>query len=117
VWRKLVFNAPEMTGRRKQLRNNATVVEKLLWSKLRNSQLGVKFTRQYSVENYVVDFYCPKKKLAIELDGESHAKKKEYDAYRTRTLEAYGVKEIRFWNGEVKNEAEEVVRKISQSLC
>ena len=112
MWRKLIFNAPRMVGRRKSLRNNATEPVKVLWEKLRKSQLGVKFIRQYSIENYVVDFYCPTLKLAIELDGQSHAHKQEYDKYRTKLLNAYGIKEIRFWNYQVVNNIESVLTKI-----
>ncbi|MBI2008585.1 endonuclease domain-containing protein [Candidatus Amesbacteria bacterium] len=101
-----------MVSRRKQLRNRATEAEKLLWVRLRKSQLGVKFIRQFSIENYVVDFYCPSLKLAIELDGQSHINKQEYDKYRTKLLKAYGVKEIRFWNHQIINSIENVLDEI-----
>lgn len=70
-----------MTERRKQLRNNSTPQEKLLWKQLQSKKLGYKFIRQYSVDNYVVDFYCPSKRLAIELDGGIHSKTIKYDKY------------------------------------
>lgn len=101
-----------MVGRRKQLRNSVTKVEDLLWQRLRKSQLGMKFIRQYSVDNYVVDFYCPKLKLAIELDGGSHMGKQIYDRRRTQMLNAFGLKEIRFWNDEIEKDMEKVIFKI-----
>ena len=105
----MVFNAPRMVNRRKLLRNNATEAEKILWEKLRKSQLGAKFIRQYSIENYIVDFYCPSLKLAIELDGQSHKSRQEYDTYRTKLLR---IKEIRFWNHQVIHDVENTLVKI-----
>lgn len=101
-----------MANRRKQLRNNATEAEIVLWDKLRKSQLRVKFIRQYSIENYVVDFYCPSLKLAIELDGQGHLNRQEYDKFRTKLLKAYGITELRFWNYQVTNDIENVLIKI-----
>ena len=105
-----------MVSRRKQLRNNSTEAEQTLWEKLRKSQLGYKFIRQYSVENYVVDFYCPKLNLAVELDGEGHKSRKTYDEYRTEILKAYGIKEIRFWNYQVTGKLENTLSVIKSNL-
>jgi len=100
------------------LRNRATDAEKILWSCLKNDTIGFKFIRQYSVEGYVVDFYCPEKKLAIELDGDIHNRieQRKYDNYRTRLLNAYGIRLIRFWNWEVKNNLTKVIREIKLVL-
>jgi very-short-patch-repair endonuclease len=118
VKRKLVFNSPSLKPRRKQLRNRATEAEKILWSCLKNEGLGHKFIRQYSVEGYVVDFYCPEKRLAVELDGEIHIKQDqiEYDKYRTRLVNAWGIKIVRFWNWEVKTQLTQVLHKIEKTL-
>ena len=116
MWRKLWFNSPALKERRRGLRNNCTETEKLLWEKLRKSQLGLKFIRQYSIGNYVVDFYCPQKKLAVEIDGEIHIKNKIYDDYRTRWLDATGVKVIRFRNDEVEEDLESIIVKINITL-
>lgn len=105
-----------MTGRRKELRNNSTSQEKLLWKQLQGKKLGHKFIRQYSVDNYVVDFYCPKKQLAIELDGGIHAKTTEYDKHRTSYLEAFSIKVIRFKNSEIDSDIQSVLNKIAFSL-
>ena len=66
---KIVNNISALFYRRKELRNNATLEETLLWSKLKHSQLGLKFRRQHSIGGYIVDFYCPAKRLVIEIDG------------------------------------------------
>jgi len=66
------LNSPNLKERRQELRNNAPSAEKILWDKLKNSQLSYKFRRQYSVDGYVIDFYCTKFRLGIELDGKTH---------------------------------------------
>lgn len=98
------------------MRNRATEEEKILWSCLKGGKLGHKFIRQYSIEGYVVDFYCPEKRLAIELDGEQHAQNLEYDNYRTKYLKAFNIKVIRFWNCEIKSNLTSVLRKIKLAL-
>ena len=107
-------NNPQLKTRRKELRNNATENEMLLWGVLRKRGLGEKFVRQYSVGNYVLDFYCPKKKLAIEVDGSQHAEEKglTHDKKRTFFLEEYGIKVLRFWNNEITNEIAAVCDEI-----
>jgi len=113
-----VLNAERMKWRRKDLRNKETPAEKLLWGKLRNCQLGVKFKRQYSVMNYVIDFYCHPARLAIEIDGGIHTVQttKKYDVYRTGYIKSLGINEIRFKNYEVINNLEKVVLQIKNSL-
>lgn len=114
--RQLVFNAPPLKNRRKQLRNRATEAERILWSCLKKNILKQKFIRQYSVQGYVVDFYCPAVRLAIELDGEQHKSSVEYDSYRTKLLKAWGINLIRFWNWEVKSGLTQVLHKIELAL-
>ena len=66
----MIHNRPVLKSRRKELRNNSTSAEKLLWGMLQHSNLGgYKFRRQHSVGAYILDFYCPSEKLAVELDG------------------------------------------------
>jgi len=103
-----------MKNRRRELRNNATFEEKLLWKYLQNKKLGFKFIRQYSIEGYVVDFYCPAKRLVIELDGNFHKNNLNYDKYRNKYLGAFNIKVIRFWNQEIMNDVEDVVEKIKK---
>lgn len=86
------------------MRNNPTLAERKLWYEyLRN--VSVQFLRQRPIDNFIVDFYCPKLKLVIEIDGETHLDKNENiltkDIDRTKILENYGLKVLRFWNNEV----------------
>lgn len=83
---------------------------------MRRSQLGVKFRRQHSIGGYVVDFFCPEKKLVIEIDGEIHNQNKEYDRVRQLFMEDLGYKTLRFWNKEIDNGVEEVILKIRNNL-
>ncbi|MFD2564032.1 endonuclease domain-containing protein [Aquimarina rubra] len=97
---------------RKDLRNNGTSAEAFLWKHLSKSQLkGRKFRRQHSIGNYIVDFYCPKEKLIIELDGQIHNKPKaqEKDQKRTDYLESLGFRVIRFENKMVFDNLESVL--------
>lgn len=116
MWRRFVYNINPLKNRRQQLRNRATEEERILWSCLKKNTLKHKFIRQYSVEGYVIDFYCPEKRLAIELDGEQHRQNYEYDSIRTRLFEAYGIKVIRFWNWEVKDRLTKVLYQIELAL-
>lgn len=107
-----IYNKNDMKYRRRDLRKKMTDAEKILWEKLRNNKLGVKFRRQYSVMGYVIDFYCPEKRLAIEIDGGIHEKTSKYDQYRTRYLEALNIKVIRFKNEEVTEDVSKVVKML-----
>jgi very-short-patch-repair endonuclease len=101
------------------LRKKSTKAEKILWEYLRNRKLaGFKFKRQYSVDAFIIDFYCPKVKLGVELDGEVHFtdEAKEYDENRSGFLSDFGIELIRFNNDEVVNNVEMVLNKIKQKL-
>ena len=98
------------------MRKNVTETEKILWDRLKNSQMGAKFIRQYSIGNWVVDFYCPNKKLVLEIDGKIHLKKKIADEYRDKYLKAFGIKVLRFKNYEVINEIEKVIDRIKDNI-
>jgi len=100
---------------RKKLRNAATPQEIILWSKLKNSQLGFKFRRQHSIGKYIVDFYCPEKKLIVELDGSQHIDS-EYDRERDKYLKDLGFRIIRFWDNDVNNNLEGVLLRILKNL-
>ena len=96
------------------LRNHQTDCEALLWRHLRRNNFGVKFRRQHPVGGFVLDFYCPESKLAIELDGGQHAEPAERvrDRERTRKLEKRGIRVMRVWNSEVVENLEGVLEKI-----
>ncbi|MBI5816559.1 MAG: endonuclease domain-containing protein [Nitrospinae bacterium] len=99
-----VYNKKERTLVRKILRNKMPDAEVILWSKLKNRQvLGAKFRRQYGIEEYAVDFFCPELRLAIELDGDTHfiddAQVK--DKRRQEKMEMFGIQFLRFYNNDI----------------
>jgi len=99
------------------LRKELTPFEQKLWSRLRKRQLhGIRFRRQHALGEFIVDFCAIKEKLIIELDGGQHKEQVEYDTDRTNYLEAQGYKVIRFWNSQVANEMDEVIRLILNAL-
>jgi very-short-patch-repair endonuclease len=93
-----------MSPIRSTLRQHMPAPEVILWSKLRKSQLnGFRFRRQHSIGRYIVDFYCPAKKLAIELDGDSHYTPDSivYDKIRDEFIATCEIVTIRFTNEEI----------------
>ncbi len=100
---------------RRKLRNSATPQEVILWSRLKSGRLGYKFRRQHSIGKYIVDFYCPAKKLVIEIDGSQHIES-AYDAERDAYLKKLGFKVLRFWDNDVNNNLEGVLLKIVENL-
>jgi len=89
----------ETLGNCRYLRKNATDAESLLWSVLRNRQvLGVKFRRQHQIGEYIIDFYCPEIKVAVESDGIGYKFKvrREKDKIRDEYLKSVGVDVVRF---------------------
>src|SRR5687767_13306665 len=99
-----------------QLRKVSTPAERKLWSRIRNDQLGVTFRRQHAVGGYIPDFCSPKAKLIIEMDGSQHLDQYEYDEERTKYFEPIGYKVIRFWNNNVMNDMDSVIRAIIQAM-
>ncbi len=92
------------TARRRYLRANMPTAEVILWSELKGKQLfGYKFRRQHSFGSYVVDFYCPRLKLVIELDGDSHVQTgaAERDRQRQHFIESFEVSFLRFTNTDI----------------
>lgn len=86
----------------RKLRQNQNKDEQLLWNAIRSRRLtGLKFRRQFPIAGYVLDFYCSEKKLAVELDGESHKFRYEHDSERTRILEKQGIHVLRFSNEDI----------------
>ncbi|WNG42217.1 endonuclease domain-containing protein [Archangium violaceum] len=103
----------------RRLRANTTNAESLLWRLLRARQLmGVKFRRQHQFGPYILDFYAHEAKLALELDGDGHARPEQQarDAARTEFLEAHGLTVLRFSNREVLQETEAVLTRIWNQL-
>ena len=101
----------------RRLRASATDAESLLWSRLRRQQLeGRKFLRQFPIGNAVADFACRSARLVVELDGGQHGERAEQDLQRTRMIEAYGYRVIRFWNHDVLGNIDGVLEAIRQEL-
>jgi len=103
----------------KNLRKRETNAEQILWEKLKNKQLfGFKFRRQHPIEYYIVDFYCHKAKLVIEVDGSIHniPEIKERDEGRTFEIEKYGITILRFTNEDIYNNINFVINEIKKFL-
>ncbi len=113
-----LHNLIGLKTKRKELRKRLTPAEAKLWVYIKNSQLGQKFRRQHSVGYYILDFYCPAKMLAVELDGSPHDTEQGYrqDQERTIHLNALGIKVVRFENKDVINNLEAVITEIKKNL-
>ncbi len=98
----------------RELRTNGTLAEVLLWNQLKRKKMhGYQFIRQKPINSYVVDFYCSKLKLVIEVDGESHRHKFDEDSKRQRELENMGLHFLRLNDHDVKKDMVNVLRVIS----
>ena len=103
----------------RQLRKNMTASEQVLWSRLRGKQLlGVQFYRQKPIGSYIVDFYAPKSKLVVEVDGSQHIKQSnaEKDRHRDDYLSGVGLKVLRFNSRQVLKETDAVVKVIYREI-
>ncbi|MDH4027725.1 MAG: endonuclease domain-containing protein [Nitrospirota bacterium] len=103
----------------RNLRNNMTDAERLLWSGIRRKQLkGSQFYRQKIIGNYIADFYCPEFKLVIEVDGGQHydSKNREYDSIRDAYMKEAGITVIRFSDRDVLMDLEAVLEEIWKRL-
>jgi len=100
------------------LRKQQTFAEEILWDYLRTKPLGLKFRRQHPFASYILDFYCHRLKLAIEVDGSIHQKEdvKENDEIRQRQLEEEGLSFIRFTNDQIILRLEGVIQQIESYL-
>ncbi len=101
-----------------RLRKNMTIPEKKLWFYLKDKPLGFKFRRQHPIGKYVLDFYCHKKRLSIEIDGKNHNQLDQIvnDVERTGYLKRIGINEIRFKNEEVLYDIDKIKLKIKNEL-
>jgi len=102
------------TEQARHLRRNAPAVEKMLWERLRDRQLGVKFRRQHPMEPYIVDFCSIAARLVIEIDGPFHDPVK--DQLRDRELSDRGYRTLRFTSTDLFKDIEAVVKEISRHL-
>ena len=109
-------NSHLLLERAKEMRNNPTEAEKILWLNLKSKALDFKFRQQHLIADFIVDFVCLSKKLVIEVDGEIHDSQQEADAERTKVLNERGFKVIRFNNKEVLNNVDSVLNIIKHEL-
>jgi very-short-patch-repair endonuclease len=104
---------PEIEKAARLHRREMTPAERKLWESLKGHQLdGLKFRRQHPVGSFVLDFYCPSRKLAVELDGGVHEEQEDHDDARTEKLGEYGYRVIRFRNEEVFDDLDSVLARI-----
>ncbi|MFH1068068.1 MAG: DUF559 domain-containing protein [Candidatus Glassbacteria bacterium] len=106
---------PKLKELARQLRKNSTLAEIVLWEHLKNNQMcGYDFHRQKPIDEFIVDFYCPKLRLIIEIDGVTHNAKLAKDALRQERLEALGFTVLRFLEQEVRMNLEGVLITIKE---
>ena len=106
-----LFNASWSLDRRRELRRDATRAEKVFWACVRGNRLGVKFRRQFNIGPYIADFYAPRARLVVELDGESHDDPvaKAYDQERDSYMTSLGLKVLRFPNQDIQSDLDSVL--------
>ena len=116
----MFYNAkPHIFEKAKMLRKNMTKAEEILWNQLRRKKLlGLRFRPQHPIDIFIADFYCHPVKLVIEVDGGIHksSEQKEYDLGREGELENWGIRVIRFTNGEIENNIKQVLKRTVQ-IC
>ncbi|MBC8314975.1 MAG: endonuclease domain-containing protein [Bacteroidales bacterium] len=102
----------------REQRKNMTPAEKKLWQRIRGMRLGMKFRRQHPINRFIADFYCHEARLVVEIDGGYHDEEEQqkYDAGRTKELEEFDIRVIRFTNAEVEENLAGVVMRIKNSL-
>jgi very-short-patch-repair endonuclease len=107
----------EKLQRAKELRRDMTPAEKILWQELRANKLGVHFRRQQVIAGFIVDFYCHKASLVVEVDGDIHDLQQEEDARREKVLSGMGLRIVRFRNEEVMKNLSAVVGNVRELVA
>ncbi|MCH7524781.1 MAG: endonuclease domain-containing protein [Bacteroidetes bacterium] len=109
---------PQIFKNAAKLRLDMTETEIILWDYLKTKPDGFKFRRQHPIHIYILDFYCHKLKISIEIDGDYHLKmeQKEKDRERTNYLKSIDITEIRFTNKDILNNQQNVINKINALL-
>lgn len=108
-----VYYNPKLKKLSRELRKKGTLSEVLLWNMVKGRKIkGYQFMRQKPIGNYIVDFFCSKLKLVIEIDGISHNEKDKSDQIRRRNLEALGLSVLRFYEWDVKENIHAVAQVI-----
>jgi very-short-patch-repair endonuclease len=124
VYSKIINNSKQShdanlstKSKARDLRKSMTNAENILWDNIRRRKIkGMYFRRQHPYGMYIMDFYCDKANLAIEIDGDIHQYKKTYDKERTKYLESTGITVLRFSNEDVEKRLDKVLDKICDCL-
>tara|TARA_R110000868_G_scaffold366553_1_gene629478 strand:- start:408 stop:806 length:399 start_codon:yes stop_codon:yes gene_type:complete len=117
--RKIIPYNPKLKELAKELRNNATKAEVFLWQKIKRKQFyGYDFHRQKPIDNYIVDFFCNELMLVIEIDGYSHqiVEVFEKDVVKEQKIRSLGISLLRFTDGQIYNDMENVLRAIESFI-
>ena len=117
--RKIILYNPKLKEYARDLRNNSTITEILLWQKVKRKQMyGYDFHRQKPIDNYILDFFCHELMLGIELDGYSHELIEVFkkDTKKTKKMNSLGITVLRFSDYQVLKEMENVLRAIEQFI-
>ena len=115
-----LYNKHNLKAVRQKLRSDLSKPEQAVWYWLKGKNFkGYKFRRQYSIGNYILDFYCPKLRLGIEIDGDSHFENDQarfQDIERDNYLTGQNIRILRFTNAEVLDNIDGVINKLSESI-
>ena len=114
----VLYNLQSVLVKRRLLRKNCSLEERILWRFLKNKQLGFKFRRQHSIGQYIVDFYCPSKRLVIEVDGVSHLipEAQSSDLIRESFMNNLNIRTMRITNNRVAKMPNQVLELIKLNL-
>ncbi|HUO04234.1 MAG TPA: DUF559 domain-containing protein [Candidatus Binataceae bacterium] len=110
-------NNPELIRRAAELRKNMTPEERVMWDELRGNRMGAYFRRQQLIAPYIVDFYCHRERLVVELDGSPHRRQQGYDRARDAYLAKYGIRVLRVLNWRVRDDLPAVIEEIRAALA
>jgi len=106
----------EKQERAREFRRDMTSAEKIIWEELRANKLGVHFRRQQVIQGFIVDFYCHKSALVVEVDGDVHDLQQEEDTRREKALRELGLRIVRFRNDEVVKDLSAVIERIQKQI-
>ena len=114
---KVYKRREDLIEKAKDLRNNSTLSEVLLWNKIKGKKfLNLKFSRQKPIGTYILDFFCKEKNIGIEIDGESHYGNKERDNEKDRFLIEKGIKVIRVSDKDIKQNIQGVIDYLQRKI-
>jgi very-short-patch-repair endonuclease len=113
---KIIRYNPKLKHPARQLRQNSTFAEVLLWLNIKGKSYGYEFHRQVPVNEFIIDFYCPELQLAIEIDGNTNDYNFDKDEQRQEILERLGIRFVRFSDYEVKHKINDVLRALEFAI-